>query len=187
MQRMSRYDEQKAVNTWLETHFARSKAKAVFFTLKFHRKRPNPEPWTGSKSENSLGGAMSINEDYAEKLLSGFLNRLDRKYLSKRALNKGIRLQRAVFRHKGISGENVHFHGVVFCEGDAMEFLNNCKEIWKKLFSNNWVDVERSQFVITNSVSDSSYYSAREVFKLGAETSWMINYTNVNGRSKLAA
>lgn len=162
-------------------------SKSSFFTLKFYRKGPNPEPWSGSKGENSLGGAMPINGDYAEKLLSGFLNRLDRKYLSKRAVGKGVRLQRAVFQHKGISGENVHFHGVVFCEGDVVEFLNNCEGIWKDMFSNNWIDVKRSHFLIANSVSESCYYSAKEVFRLGASDSWMINYTHVNGISEMAA
>lgn len=155
------------MNRWLETHFGDTGEKAVFFTIKFHRKRGSSQ-WA----------PVSINERYAEKLLSNFLNRLDRAYLSRRAVKKGIRLQRAIFKHVGFSGENLHFHGVILCEGDAEDFLSKCTDTLKKLFSNNLVDLERSQFEIADSIPRAAFYSGREVRKIGLD-SWMWKYTNI--------
>lgn len=164
------------MNRWLESNFCDNGEKAVFVTLKFHRKRGLSQWASVVKTPGALG---SINEDYAEKLLSGFLNRLDRMHLSKRAVKQGIRLKRAVFKHKGFSGENVHFHCIVFCKGDAEVFLSTCEEIWGNLSSNNWIDVSRSRFEIARSISDTGHYAAHEVYKLGAEDSWMIDYTHM--------
>lgn len=159
---------QEAVNCWLGNHFQNTREKAVFFTLKFHQKR-------GLIQRGSIG---SIDKDYAEKLLSSYLNRLDRAYFCKSATKKGIRLKRIVFKHLGFSGENTHFHGVVFCNGDPEEFLSKCAEIWGNLHSNNWIDVTRSQFEIAASIPKATLYAAHEVSKIGLD-SWMLKYTNI--------
>ena len=179
MKEGKRSNEQKVVNHWLKDNICEEDGEAVFFTLKFHRKRSTPDPWVGAKNTSFLYGPTSINEDNAEKLLSRFLNELDRAYIATRAVRRGIRLKRVVFKHQGYSGENVHFHGVLFCEGDAEEFRSKCEEIWANISSNNWIDVNKSQFEIADSVSDTCHYSAHEVYKLGAEASWMIKYSHV--------
>lgn len=171
----SKRQEQKTVNLWLKNHFGDTGGKAVFFTLKFHRKRGLNEWATVVKKPGALG---SMSEGYAEQLLSNFLNRLDRTRFSKRAVSQGNRLKRVVFKHRGFSGENPHFHGVVFCEGDADDVLSKCEKIWGNLFSNNWIDLNRSQFEVAASIPNTTFYVAHEVTKLGAEDSWMIDYTH---------
>ena len=161
-------EHQQAVNSWLRLNTVDGGKDAIFFTLKFHRKCLDDFGKTG------------INEAYAIKLVNKWLNRLDRTKGSKRAIRAGHRIERVVFKHKGFSGENIHFHGVLLIEGDVRKTLADCKNFWKQERGNGWVDFQRSLFEVAQSKYAVSYYSAHEVYKLGVEDSWVVEQTHMN-------
>ena len=162
------WEHQKAVNAWLRRNTVNGDKDAIFFTLKFHRKCLDDFGKTG------------INEAYAIKLVSKWLNRLDRTKGSKRAIRAGHRIERVVFKHKGFSGENIHFHGVLLIEGDVCAALANCKNFWKQERGNGWIDYQRSVFEVARNNYAVSHYSAHEVYKLGVEDSWVVEQTHMN-------
>ena len=161
-------EHQQAVNAWLRRNTVDGDKDAIFFTLKFHRKCLDDFGKTG------------INEAYAIKLVSKWLNRLDRTKGSKRAIRAGHRIERVVFKHKGFNGENIHFHGVLLIEGDVRAVLADCKNFWKQERGNGWVDYQRSVFEVAQSNYAVSHYSAHEVYKLGVEDSWVVEQTHMN-------
>lgn len=158
---------QQAVNDWLLRNTADKDKTAIFFTLKFHRKN------------DGRYGKTSINEIYASKLVSKWLNRLDRELATKREVARGCRIERVVFKHKGFSGENLHWHGVLLTDGDADVLLSKCKRYWHDEQGSGWVDAKRSQFEIARHNYTVSVYAAHEVYKLGVEDSWSLEHTNM--------
>ena len=130
-------------------------------------------------------GRMALPLKSAESHLNRFLNEIDRYYLYSRRIRAGKRLPRLVFKHGGVSGENVHFHGVIIIEGNLLEAVDLCQTIWDRLTHASHLDRATSQFVVAQSVKSTSFYSAGEVIKLGYEDSWMIDQSCItNPRSK---
>lgn len=162
------WEHQQALNSWLRRNTADKTKTAIFFTLKFHRK--NDDGY----------GKTSINEIYAQKLVSKWLNRLDRERATKRAVARGSRIERVVFKHKGFSGENLHWHGVLLVDGDVDVLLSKCKRYWQEERGNGWVDAKRSQFEIARNNYTVSAYAAHEVYKLGVEDSWSLEHTHMS-------
>jgi hypothetical protein len=87
------WQHQQSVNAWLRRNTADNENAAIFFTLKFHRKY------------DGAYGKRAIDEAYAAKLVSKWLNRLDRLNATKREVERGRRFERVVFKQKGFSGE----------------------------------------------------------------------------------
>lgn len=162
------WEHQQAVNAWLRRNTADKDKTAIFFTLKFHRKN------------NDGFGKAGISETYASKLVSKWLNRLDRELATKREVARGCRIERVVFKHKGFSGENLHWHGVLLTAGDADVLLSKCERYWQEERGSGWVDAKRSQFEIARHNYAVSAYAAHEVYKLGVEDSWSLEHTNMS-------
>lgn len=158
---------QQSVNDWLRRNMADKDKTAIFFTLKFHR-----------KNDGGYGKA-GINEIYAGKLVSKWLNRLDRLSATKREVARGNRFERVVFKHKGFSGENLHYHGVLLTDGNAEQLLAKCQRYWQEERGAGWVDAKRSQFEIARHNYSVSAYAAHEVYKLGVVDSWSLEHTHM--------
>ena len=82
----------------------------------------------------------------------------------------------------GKTGVNVHYHYVAFTDDvDAQQYAEKAKEVWISLDKAGWIDTERSEFTVVDTTDGDfenvSLYCAKEVNKLGAEKSWMINET----------
>lgn len=161
------WEHQQAVNAWLRRNTANKDKTAIFFTLKFHR-----------KNDDGFGKA-GISETYASKIVSKWLNRLDRELGTKREVFRGCRFERVVFKHKGVSGENLHYHGVLLTDGDADVLLKKCQRYWREERGNGWVDAKRSMIEIAKHNYTASVYAAHEVYKLGVEDSWSLEHTNM--------
>ena len=161
------WQHQQSVNAWLRRNTADNENAAIFFTLKFHRKN------------NDGFGKAGISETYASKLVSKWLNRLDRELATKREVARGCRIERVVFKHKGFSGENLHWHGVLLTAEDADVLLSKCERYWQEERGSGWVDAKRSQFEIARHNYSVSAYAAHEVYKLGVEDSWSLEHTHM--------
>ena len=156
------------LDEWIKQH-VQSEQSAVFVTLKFRHKY------------NDEGAKTDISEDEAQRLLNTFLKKTDKKWFSERKVKQRKEgTKRLVFKHMGKTGVNVHFHYVAFTDGvDAEAYAREAQEVWTGLDTAGWIDTERSTFVIventTKDFESVSLYCAKEVNKLGAEKSWMIN------------
>ena len=159
--------EQEEINAWLK-HNISSDTPAIFFTLKFHR-----------KVFVEGAGRQSITEKKAFNILNRWLNRLDRTQGSKRKLKRGQRIERAVFKHGGYTGENIHFHGVILANNNAKKLLINCQRFWRELVGEGWVDASHSRIEIAKNTEATAHYSAHEIWKLGAEDSWCLWQTHM--------
>jgi|GEM_PF-6534919 hypothetical protein len=161
------WQHQQSVNAWLRRNTADNENAAIFFTLKFHRKY------------DGAYGKRAIDEAYAAKLVSKWLNRLDRLNATKREVERGSRFERVVFKQKGFSGENLHYHGVLLTDGDADQLLKHCQRYWMEERGNGWVDAQRSHIDIARHTYTASAYAAHEVYKLGVEDSWSLEHTHM--------
>ena len=156
------------LDEWIKQH-VQSEQSAVFVTLKFRHKY------------NDEGAKTDISEDEAQRLLNTFLKKTDKKWFSERKVKQRKEgTKRLVFKHMGKTGVNVHFHYVAFTDGvDAEAYAREAQEVWTGLDTAGWIDTERSTFVIVENTKKDfesvSLYCAKEVNKLGAEKSWMIN------------
>ena len=162
------WEHQQSVNDWLRRNTAGKDMTAIFFTLKFHR-----------KNDDGYGKAC-INEEFASRLVGKWLNKLDRSQATKRAIWRGQRLERVVFKQKGFSGENIHWHGILLTDADAERVLGSCKKFWAEETANGWVDAERSWMQIADHTYAAAKYAAHEVYKLGVEDSWSLEHTHMS-------
>ena len=165
--RQVRKGEQEGINAWLK-HNISADTPAVFFTLKFHR-----------RAFLEGGGRQTITEKKATSILNLWLNRLDRTQGTKREVKRGKRIDRAVFKHSGYTGENIHFHGVVLATNNAEKLLKDCQRFWLELVGDGWVDTSPSNIEVATDTEATAHYSAHEVWKLGAEDSWCLWQTHM--------
>lgn len=156
------------LDEWIKQQ-VQSEQRAVFVTLKFRHKY------------NDEGAKTDISEGEAQRLLNAFLKKTDKKWFSERKVKQRKEgTKRLVFKHMGKTGVNVHFHYVAFTDDvDAEAYAKEAQEVWTGLDTAGWIDTERSTFVIVENTKKDfesvSLYCAKEVNKLGAEKSWMIN------------
>ena len=158
------------LDAWIKQQI-QSEQSAVFVTLKFRHKY------------NADGVKTDISEVEAQRLLNAFLKKTDKVWFSERKIQQRTEgTKRLVFKHMGKTGVNVHYHYVAFT-GDvaAQEYADRAKAVWNSLDTAGWIDTERSEFTVVETTADDfedvSLYCAKEVNKLGAEKSWMINET----------
>jgi len=158
------------LDEWIKQQIT-SEQNAVFVTLKFRHKY------------NAEGVKADISEIEAQRLLNAFLKKTDKGWFRERKIkqrNEGTK--RLVFKHMGKTGVNLHYHYVAFTgDVDAQEYVDRAKAVWSSLDTAGWIDTERSEFTVVETTPDDfedvSLYCAKEVNKLGAEKSWMINET----------
>lgn len=162
---------QDAINLWLETEFINANKPAIFFTINFIRR-------TGRYEKKSIDRKVS------ESILNGWLNRVDRKSYNRQQIDAGCRLERIVFRHMGDYKNNLHYHGVIRPNGNLLNTLKDCqnalkdmKRVCLKKYDQDWINLNTSKIEIAENLRDCSYYSAREVRKIGDADSWMNNQT----------
>jgi len=169
-QKWENNNERIDLDEWIKQQVT-SEQNAVFVTLKFRHKY------------NAEGAKTDISEFEAQRLLNAFLKKTDKGWFSERKIQQRKEgTKRLVFKHMGKTGVNVHYHYVAFT-GDvaAQEYADRAKAVWNSLDTAGWIDTERSEFTVVETTADDlkdvSLYCAKEVNKLGAEKSWMINET----------
>jgi hypothetical protein len=166
-----KHEEQASINEWLLQRIE-SRSQAVFVTLKFRHKINEQE----QKDD--------IATEHAKKLLRIFLRKLDSLFYSERAIKKRIAaIPRAAFQHMGFSGDNVHFHLVMFPPIAAAEFVEIAERTWANMDKFGWIDTSNSEFTVVGATEldlrKATLYCAREVRKLGLENSWLIYETHM--------
>ena len=158
------------LDAWIKQQI-QSEKNAVFVTLKFRHKY------------NADGAKTDISEVEAQRLLNAFLKKTDKGWFSERKIQQRKEgTKRLVFKHMGKTGVNVHYHYVAFAGAvGAKRYADKAKEVWNSLDIVGWIDTERSEFTVVETTDadfeNVSLYCAKEVNKLGAEKSWMINET----------
>ena len=158
------------LDAWIKQQI-QSEKNAVFVTLKFRHKY------------SAEGAKTDISEVEAQRLLNTFLMKTDKQWFSERMIKqRNVGTKRLVFKHMGKTGVNVHYHYVAFTDDvDAQQYAEKAKEVWISLDKAGWIDTERSKFTVVDTTDGDfenvSLYCAKEVNKLGAEKSWMINET----------
>jgi hypothetical protein len=158
------------LDDWIKQQIQNEK-NAVFVTLKFRHKY------------NVEGAKTDISDIEAQRLLNAFLKKTDKGWFSERKIQQRKQgTKRLVFKHMGKTGANIHWHYVAFTgDVDAQEYADRAKAVWNSLDTTGWIDTERSEFTVVEATADDfedvSLYCAKEVNKLGAENSWMINET----------
>jgi len=169
-QKWNNNKERIDLDEWIKQQIT-SEQNAVFVTLKFRHKY------------NAEGTKTDISEIEAKRLLNAFLKKTDKGWFSERKIHQRKEgTKRIVFKHMGKTGVNIHYHYVAFTgDVDAQEYADRAKAVWNSLNTVGWVDTERSEFTVVETTTDDfenvSLYCAKEVNKLGAEKSWMINET----------
>ena len=163
---ISKRQEQNAINDWLLPQI-KDNPSAVFMTLKFRHKQTASEAHEG------------ITAEHAEKLLRVFLRKVDIHYHGYAAATKRrAGVPRFVFKHMGVFGENVHYHIVALPHVDPHEFAKVADLEWQSLDTNGWIDCKNSWFEVVGNnfddLKDVTFYSAKEVQKIGLEDSWLI-------------
>ena len=158
--------EQSSINDWLLNQIT-DNPKAVFMTLKFRHKQTAPKVYE------------SISVEHAEKLLRVFLRKVDIHYQGYAAATKRrAGVPRFVFKHMGVFGENGHYHIVSLPHVDPYEFVEVAEKKWASLDTNGWIDCNNSWFEVVGNNFDElknvTFYSAKEVQKIGLEDSWLI-------------
>lgn len=75
-----------------------------------------------------------IDERAAERILSIYWNKVDRSYFGKQAIKRGRRVDRLLFRHMGVSGQNLHFHFAARAVGGIDPFCRQLRLLWSESF-----------------------------------------------------
>lgn len=118
-----------------------------------------------------------ISENAAERVLRLYLNRLDRTYYGKRDIRRGLRVERFVFLHKGISGQNTHYHIAFRSLGPQQQFCTVAQSLWHRDFYETCS--QTSQVTPMRSAIASSRYSLHEYGTLGDKT-FSVNFSHIN-------
>lgn len=121
-----------------------------------------------------------ISDYAAERVLSLYLNRLDRTYYGKRDIRTGLRVERFVFLHKGRSGQNTHYHIAFRSLGPQQQFCTVAHNLWQRNFHETCA--QTSQVTPIRSLTASSRYSLHEYGALGDKT-FVANFSHVNHAS----
>lgn len=171
LNQISRQEEQQEINEWLLQQ-VRNRSQAVFVTLKFRHKL------------NEQRQKDDISANHAAKLLRIFLRKVDGFFYSERAIKKRLAaIPRAAFQHMGYSGDNVHFHLIMFPPIAARDFVEIATNTWKNMDKFGWIDTNHSQFTVVEDnefdLRKATLYCAREVYKLGLENSWLVHQTHM--------
>lgn len=116
-----------------------------------------------------LNHGADIHELKAEGIVLNFFNRLDRLYLGKTLVENGHRIARAVFRHKGVSGENLHYHFLATPGSDPERFCKLAKCNWEQA-STFTIGSETTQIEVVKNAGATSQYCTHEFSKLGSDT-----------------
>ena len=105
---MSTRLEQQAMRDWVV-----AKEHDTFCTLKFRN-------------------GYDIDEQQAERIVQVFLQQVDRVYWGNLVHSQNVRCPRFVFKQRGISRQNTHFHIVMQSEGDMYTFLQILRKTWAR-------------------------------------------------------
>lgn len=140
---MDRRKEQQAVRNWVV-----AEGYEIFCTLKFKN-------------------GYDIDEIHAERVVQLFLQRIDRTYWGNRANTQNLRCPRFVFKQRGISRQNTHFHIVIETQGDAFAFIQVLSSTWARF---NEACPNTSYFQKARSTEATGTYCTHEWAQLGSET-----------------
>src|SRR6056297_546562 len=140
---MNRRLEQKAMREWVV-----AEGYDTFCTLKFKN-------------------GYDIDERQAENIMQLFLQRVDRTYWGNRASKENLRCSRFVFKQRGISKQNTHFHAVILANGEMTTFLQVLRNTWAQF---NETCVETSRFEKARNTAATGTYCIHEWLYLGSET-----------------
>lgn len=129
--------------------------------------------WTQQQDFNVFAtlkfkNGYDIGEQQAQRILTIFLNKLDRAYFGKREIRQGNRIRRFVYMHKGKSRSNTHFHILLEAVGEVAQFCNVANNIWATSFTET--DGIKTQFTRQRSALGSSIYALHEYGHLGERT-----------------
>lgn len=105
---MNRLLEQQAMRDWVV-----AEGYDTFSTLKFRN-------------------GYDIDENQAERVVQIFLQHVDRAYWGNLVHSQKARCPRFVFKQRGISRQNTHFHIVMQAQGDMYTFLQLLRSTWAK-------------------------------------------------------
>jgi hypothetical protein len=140
---MSRRLEQQAMRDWVV-----AEGYDTFCTLKFKN-------------------GYDIDERQAERVVQLFLQRVDRAYWGKQVERANLRCPRFVFKQRGISRHNTHFHAVIQAQGDVYTFLQVLRSTWAQF---NETCVETSRFEKARNTVATGTYCTHEWAYLGSDT-----------------
>ena len=140
---MDRRREQQAMRDWVV-----AEGYNTFCTLKFKN-------------------GYDIDERQAERVVQLFLQRVDRAYWGKRVETANLRCPRFVFKQRGISRQNTHFHIVMQAQGDMYTFLQVLRSTWAR-FSETCAHTSR--FEEARNTTATGTYCTHEWAYLGRET-----------------
>ena len=140
---MDRKKEHQAIRDWVV-----SEKYEIFCTLKFKN-------------------GYDIDERHAEHVVQLFLQRIDKTYWGNRVSKENLRCPRFVFKQKGSSGQNTHFHIVIEAQSDTYAFLKVLSNTWAKF---NEACSTTSQFQKARNAEATATYCTHEWNKLGSDT-----------------
>ncbi|MGG7646303.1 hypothetical protein ACQ5SP_15945 [Rhodovulum sp. YNF3179] len=140
---MSRKQEQQAMRDWVV-----AEGYDTFCTLKFKN-------------------GYDIDERQAERVVQLFLQCVDRTYWGKRVERENLRCPRFVFKQRGISRQNTHFHIVMQAHGDMHTFLQVLRSTWVGF---NEACPIASRFEKARNTAATGTYCTHEWTHLGSET-----------------
>jgi len=116
-------------------------------------------------------------ENKAERILSIYLNTLDRVYYEKRQIRSGLRVERFAFLHKGRSGQNTHYHIAFKSLGPLQQFCAVAHTLWNRDFQET--SGATSHIGEIRSLGAASVYSLHEFGTLGERT-FLTNLSHAN-------
>lgn len=140
---MDRRKEQEAMRNWVV-----AEGYDTFCTLKFKN-------------------GYDIDEGQAERVVQQFLQRVDKAYWGNRRNTENLRCQRFVFKQRGISRQNTHFHMVIQAQGDMYTFLQVLRSTWARLSE---ACSATSRFEKARNTEATGTYCTHEWSYLGSET-----------------
>lgn len=109
-----------------------------------------------------------ISPRAAERILSIYLNKLDREHFGKKEIRAGQRVLRHVYLHKGQSGKNTHFHIAFTSIGPVQRFCALAHWLWEDSFQETCGVT--SQVTPVRSKEATAVYALHEFSRLGVDT-----------------